>query len=54
MSVFHPSCCQFFYHVTLDKEWPKAEILFAKVPTCLPVVLNRDEVGPFFAATFIP
>jgi len=40
----------FFYRVTLGKDWPKEEVICAKVPKRLPVVLSRDEVRQFFAA----
>ena len=41
----------FFYRVTLGKDWPMEEIVCAKVPKRLPVVLSREEVRRFFAAT---
>lgn len=40
----------FFYRTTLGKDWPKEEIVCAKVPKRLPVVLSREEVRQFFAA----
>ena len=40
----------FFYRITLGKDWPKEEIVCAKVPKRLPVVLSREEVRQFFAA----
>ena len=40
----------FFYRVTLGKDWPKEEIVCAKNPKRLPVILSRDEVRQFFAA----
>jgi len=39
----------FFYRVTLGKDWPKEEIVCAKSPKCLPVILSRDEVRQLFA-----
>src|SRR5882672_3849406 len=39
----------FFYRVTLGKDWPKEEIVCAKIPKRLPVVLSRGEVQQFFA-----
>ncbi len=40
----------FFYRISLGKDWPKVEIVCAKVPKRLPVVLSREEVRQFFAA----
>jgi site-specific recombinase XerD len=40
----------FFYRVTLGKDWPKEEIVCAKTPKRLPVILSRDEVRQLFAA----
>jgi integrase/recombinase XerD len=40
----------FFYRVCLGKDWPREEIVCAKVPKRLPVILSRDEVRQFFAA----
>ncbi len=40
----------FFYRVTLGKDWPKEEIVCAKNPKRLPVILSRDEMRQFFAA----
>src|SRR5437899_2854834 len=37
----------FFYRVTLKKDWPLEEIVCAKAPKRLPVVLSRDEVARF-------
>ncbi len=37
----------FFYRVTLKKDWPVEEIVCAKKPKRLPVVLSRDEVARF-------
>jgi integrase/recombinase XerD len=39
----------FFYRVTLGKDWPKEEIVCAKNPKRLPVILSREEVRQFFA-----
>jgi integrase/recombinase XerD len=39
----------FFYRVCLGKDWPREEIVCAKIPKRLPVVLSRDEVRQFFA-----
>jgi integrase/recombinase XerD len=35
----------FFYRVTLKKDWPLEEIVCAKAPKRLPVVLSRDDRG---------
>jgi integrase/recombinase XerD len=40
----------FFYRVTLGKDWPKEEIVCAKNPKRLPVILSREEVRQLFAA----
>jgi integrase/recombinase XerD len=40
----------FFYRVTLGKDWPKEEVVCAKSPKRLPVILSRDEVRQLFAA----
>jgi site-specific recombinase XerD len=40
----------FFYRVTLGKDWPKEEIVCAKSPKRLPVILSREEVRQLFAA----
>jgi integrase/recombinase XerD len=40
----------FFYRVTLGKDWPKEEIVCARAPKRLPVILSRDEVRQLFAA----
>ncbi len=40
----------FFYRVTLGKDWPKEEIVCAKSPKRLPIILSRDEVRQLFAA----
>lgn len=40
----------FFYRVCLGKDWPREEIVCAKTPKRLPVVLSREEVRQFFAA----
>ena len=37
----------FFYKVTLKKDWPLEQIVCAKKPKRLPVVLSRDEVARF-------
>jgi integrase/recombinase XerD len=39
----------FGYRVTLGTDWPKEEIVCAKSPKRLPVVLRRDEVRQFLA-----
>src|SRR2546430_17729736 len=38
----------FCYRITLGKDWPKEEIVCAKIPKRLPVILSRDEVRQFF------
>ncbi len=40
----------FFYRVTLGLDWPQGEIVCAKPPKRLPVILSRDEVRQFLAA----
>ena len=45
-----PLRLHFFYRVCLGKDWPKEEIVCAKIPKRLPVVLSREEVRQFFAA----
>lgn len=40
----------FFYRVTLKRDWPKEELVCAKNPKQLPVVLSREEVARFLAA----
>jgi integrase/recombinase XerD len=40
----------FFYRVCLGKDWPREEIVCAKIPKRLPVILSQDEVRQFFAA----
>jgi integrase/recombinase XerD len=40
----------FFYRVTLQKDWPKEEIVCAKTPKRLPVVLSRGEVAQFLGS----
>jgi site-specific recombinase XerD len=40
----------FFYRVTLGKDWPKEEIVCAKTPKRLPVILSRGEVRQLLAA----
>src|SRR6202171_4671991 len=37
----------FFYRVTLKKDFPKADLVCAKAPKRLPVVLSREEVARF-------
>jgi integrase/recombinase XerD len=39
----------FLYRVCLGKDWPREEIVCAKIPKRLPVILSRDEVRQFFA-----
>lgn len=41
---------QFFYRVTLKREFPKTEIVCSKNPRKLPVVLSQSEVAQFLAA----
>jgi integrase/recombinase XerD len=50
-SLFNQTRCalHFFYRVTLKKEFPKQEIVCAKVPKKLPIVLSREEVARFLA-----
>lgn len=40
----------FLYCVTLKRDWPAGEIVCAKTPKRLPVVLSRDEVSSFLSA----
>lgn len=40
----------FFYRVTLKKDWSPWEIVCAKTPRRLPVILSRDEVRRLLAA----
>jgi integrase/recombinase XerD len=40
----------FFYRVTLQKGWPKEEIVCAKTPKKLPVVFSRAEVAQFLGS----
>jgi integrase/recombinase XerD len=51
-STYNQARCalHFFYRVTLRTDWPQDEIVCAKVPKSLPVILSRDEVRQFFAA----
>ncbi len=48
-SLYNQSRCalHFFYRVTLKKDFPKAEIVCAKAPKRLPVILSCDEVARF-------
>jgi hypothetical protein len=39
----------FLYHVTLKKDWTPGEIVCAKTPKRLPVILSRDEVRRLLA-----
>jgi integrase/recombinase XerD len=38
---------RFFYTITLGREWPVLNLVCAKVPQKLPVVLARDEIADF-------
>jgi integrase/recombinase XerD len=51
-SLFNQIRCalHFLYCVTLKRDWPSEEIVCAKTPKRLPVVLSRAEVAQFFAA----
>lgn len=40
----------FLYCITLKRDWPADEIVCAKTPKRLPVVLSRDEVSSFLGA----
>jgi integrase/recombinase XerD len=40
----------FLYCITLKRDWPADEIVCAKTPKRLPVVLSRDEVFGFLSA----
>ena len=40
----------FLYCITLKRDWPTDEIVCAKTPKRLPVVLSRDEVFGFLSA----
>jgi integrase/recombinase XerD len=40
----------FFYCVTLQKDWPKEELVCAKTPKKLPVILSRAEIAQFLGS----
>jgi len=40
----------FLYCVTLKRDWPADQLVCAKTPKRLPVVLSRDEVSSFLSA----
>jgi site-specific recombinase XerD len=44
------SALRFLYRVTLKQEWVMQDVVCAKKPHTLPVVLSLDEVTRFFAA----
>jgi integrase/recombinase XerD len=44
------SALRFLYRVTLKQEWVMQDIVCAKKPRALPVVLSLDELSRFFAA----
>jgi integrase/recombinase XerD len=48
-SLYNVARCalHFFYRVTLKKDWPKEELVCAKAPKKLPVILSRAEVACF-------
>jgi site-specific recombinase XerD len=50
-STYNQARCalHFFYRVTLGVDWPKGEIVCARPPKQLPVILSRDEVRRLFA-----
>jgi len=49
-SLFNQVRCalQFFYRITLGRDWVLSGIVCAKTGKSLPVVLSRDEVAQFF------
>jgi integrase/recombinase XerD len=51
-SLFNQIRCalRFLYCVTLKRDWPPEEIVCAKTPKRLPVILSRAEVAQFLAA----
>lgn len=51
-STYNQARCalHFFYRVTLGKDWSPGEIVCAKPPKRLPVILSRDEVRRLLAA----
>ena len=51
-SLYNQTRCalHFFYRVTLKKDWPPEEIVCAKAPRKLPVVLSQAEVARFLGA----
>ena len=50
-STFNVAVCavNFFYKVTLRREWNHNRIPYAKSPKQLPVVLSLEEIAAFFA-----
>jgi site-specific recombinase XerD len=55
-SLFNQTRCglQFFFRVTLGRDWWLRGIVCAKTEKKLPVVLSRDEVAQFFKAVRSP
>jgi site-specific recombinase XerD len=51
-STYNQARCalHFFYRVTLGKDWGPGEIVCARPPKRLPVILSRDEVRRLLAA----
>lgn len=51
-STYNQARCalHFFYRVTLGKDWSPGEIVCARPPKRLPVILGRDEVRRLLAA----
>lgn len=51
-SLYNQARCalHFFYRVTLKKDWPQEEIVCAKAPKKLPVVLSQAEIAQFLGA----
>src|SRR5262249_23937522 len=51
-STYNQAHCalHFFYRVTLQKDWPKEEIVCAKTPKKLPVVFSRSEIAQFLGS----
>lgn len=51
-STYNVARCalHFFYRITLGKDWSPGEIVCAKPPKRLPVILSRDEVRRLLAA----
>ena len=49
-STYNQARCalRFLFRVTLKRDWAPGEILCAKAPRLLPVVLDREEIARFF------